>query len=70
MGSTNGKGGGAMMASEKPPVHRIYLLTVWQEPGQSEAGQARWRFHLTNPAALLAVLQQALCEPSPVEAAP
>jgi hypothetical protein len=70
-----------MTASEKPPVHRIYLLTVWQEPGPSEAGQARWRFHLTDPhtgkrygftdpAALLAALQQVMSEPPPAEAAP
>jgi len=70
-----------MAANEKPPMYRIYLLTVWQAHGQTEVEEARWRFHLTdphtgkrygftNPAALLSTLQQAMSEPLPVEATP
>jgi hypothetical protein len=38
-----------MSTCTKPPVYRIYLLTVWQTQGQAEAAEAGWRFHLTNP---------------------
>lgn len=66
-----------MIAELQPPVYRIYLLTVWQEPDQAAAVDQGWRFHLTdpqtgkrygftNPAALLAALQQAVLDPPPV----
>ena len=69
-----------MTATAKPPTYRIYLLTVWQEHGQEETPEHGWRFHLTdphtgkrygftNPATLLAALQQATSEPLPVETA-
>jgi hypothetical protein len=67
-----------MVASEKPPLTRIYLLTAWQEPGQQESLDHGWRFHLTDPqtgkrygftsaAMLLAMLQQAASEPPATE---
>ena len=65
--------GEAITNREPAPVYRIYLLTVWQEPDQVEMPDAGWRFHLTdpqtgkrygftNPAALLAALQQGMHE--------
>lgn len=65
---------------DKPSSYRIYLLTVWQEHNPGEDVDTGWRFHLTdpqtgqrygftNPAALLAALQQATTKPPPPEAA-
>jgi hypothetical protein len=36
-------------ASERPSVYRIYLVTVWQEPGHTEPDDLGWRFNLTDP---------------------
>ena len=69
-----------MAGREKVASYRIYLVTVWQEPDQAATERASWRFHLTdphtgkrygftNPATLLAALQQATSEPPPTEAA-
>jgi hypothetical protein len=41
--------GSTMTARAKLPVYRIYLLTVWQAQGQAKAGEAEWRFHVTDP---------------------
>jgi hypothetical protein len=65
-----------MTVHAKPPVYRIYLLTVWQAPGSAEGVEAEWRFHLTDPhtgqrygftsaAVLLATLQQLANDPQP-----
>jgi hypothetical protein len=70
-----------MVAREKPPVYRIYLLTVWQESSQEETADQGWRFHLTDPqtgkrygftspATLLAALQAAMSRDPPAEEAP
>lgn len=70
-----------MVAELQAPVYRIYLLTVWREPDQAEAVDYGWRFHLTdpqtgkrygftNPASLLAALQQAVLDPLPVAEQP
>jgi steroid delta-isomerase-like uncharacterized protein len=33
----------------KPPPYRIYLLTIWAEQTQGQAGPRRWRFSLADP---------------------
>jgi hypothetical protein len=69
-----------MTANAKPPTYRIYLLTVRHTPAQTNDEAAGWQFLLTdpqtgkrygftNPATLLAALQQATSEPLPVETA-
>ena len=38
-----------MSASERPPVRRTYILTLWQEGDQEARAPGLWRFSLEDP---------------------
>jgi hypothetical protein len=38
-----------MTAKTKPLHYRIYLLTIWVEPGREDEATQMWRFSLKNP---------------------